>query len=196
MPVHEPRRGRVEKEELMKMLWPDSFVEERNLTVNISALRKALGESASDHRYVVTIPGQGYCFVADVKQLPSDSAGLVVEGHGTSRIVIREEVEREEERRTGQHKFLPSAVFASAWKTRRAILALLALIVLTAAVLYFWIHGRPNQAETQTVRSIAVLPFKALGTQESDQYLGLMELCDRRASSVRRHCQFRLRSYL
>src|SRR5712692_4883455 len=130
--------GRVlEKEELMKMLWPDSFVEERNLTVNISALRKALGESASDHRYVVTIPGQGYCFVADVKQLPSDVAGLVVEGHGTSRIVIREEVEREEERRTGQHKFLPSAVFASAWKTRRAILALLALIVLTAAVLYF-----------------------------------------------------------
>src|SRR5215211_547697 len=56
--------GRVmSKDELMEALWPDSFVEEANLTVNISALRKALGESPNEHRYVVTIPGRGYRFV-------------------------------------------------------------------------------------------------------------------------------------
>jgi DNA-binding winged helix-turn-helix (wHTH) protein/tetratricopeptide (TPR) repeat protein len=81
----------LEKEELMKMLWPDSFVEERNLTVNISSLRKALGESASDHRYIVTVPGRGYRFVADVKELPRGAADLLVERHTRSRITIKDE---------------------------------------------------------------------------------------------------------
>ena len=52
------RRGQVvEKDELMKLLWPDSFVEEANLTQNVSILRKVLGESPKDHRYIVTVPG-------------------------------------------------------------------------------------------------------------------------------------------
>lgn len=50
----------LEKDKLMKMLWPDTIVEEHNLTVNVSALRKVLGESANKHEYIVTIPGQGY----------------------------------------------------------------------------------------------------------------------------------------
>ena len=48
----------------MKVLWPDSFVEEANLVQNISRLRKALGETPNDHRYIPTIPGRGYQFVA------------------------------------------------------------------------------------------------------------------------------------
>ena len=57
------RRGQVvEKDELMKLLWPDSFVEEANLTQNVSLLRKLLGESPNDHRYIVTVPGRGYRF--------------------------------------------------------------------------------------------------------------------------------------
>jgi len=54
------------KDELIRLLWPGSFVEDRSLAVNISTLRKALGESAGEHRYIVTLPGQGYRFVADV----------------------------------------------------------------------------------------------------------------------------------
>lgn len=52
------RRGQVvEKDELLSLLWPDSVVEENNLTVNVSALRKALGVGPSERRYVVTVPG-------------------------------------------------------------------------------------------------------------------------------------------
>ncbi len=60
-------RGRVvEKDELLAAIWPGTVVEENNLARNISSLRKALGGDARDRRYVVTVPGRGYCFVADV----------------------------------------------------------------------------------------------------------------------------------
>ena len=52
----------VGKEELMRTLWPDSFVEESNLTQQISMVRSALGETAGEQKYVVTIPARGYRF--------------------------------------------------------------------------------------------------------------------------------------
>ena len=55
----------VTKDELMKTVWPDTFVEETNLTRNIFALRKALGET-DQNRYIVTVPGQGYRLAEDV----------------------------------------------------------------------------------------------------------------------------------
>src|SRR5215510_9297505 len=65
-------RGRVlTKDELLKEVWPDTFVEEVNLAVNISALRKALGENAHESRYIVTVPGRGYRFVGAVRQVAS-----------------------------------------------------------------------------------------------------------------------------
>jgi DNA-binding winged helix-turn-helix (wHTH) protein/TolB-like protein/Tfp pilus assembly protein PilF len=57
----------IEKEELMKRIWPDSFVEEANLSVTVSALRRALGEGPEDNRFVETVPRHGYRFVANVK---------------------------------------------------------------------------------------------------------------------------------
>jgi pimeloyl-ACP methyl ester carboxylesterase/DNA-binding winged helix-turn-helix (wHTH) protein len=54
------------KEELMRRVWPDSFVEENNLAQNISALRKALGEEAGGQKYIETVPKRGYRFVAEV----------------------------------------------------------------------------------------------------------------------------------
>jgi DNA-binding winged helix-turn-helix (wHTH) protein/tetratricopeptide (TPR) repeat protein len=60
-------KGRIiEKEELMKALWPDSFVEESNLPQNIFTLRKALGEKEDGERFIETIPRRGYRFVAPV----------------------------------------------------------------------------------------------------------------------------------
>jgi DNA-binding winged helix-turn-helix (wHTH) protein len=58
----------VEKDELLKRIWPDTVVEERNLAVNISTLRKVLGESPESHEYIVTIPGRGYQFVAPLRE--------------------------------------------------------------------------------------------------------------------------------
>lgn len=59
----------VTKEEMLKTLWPDSFVEEGNLSVHISLLRKRLGDNAEDHRFILTIPGRGYQFVASVTEV-------------------------------------------------------------------------------------------------------------------------------
>ena len=61
----------LEKDELIRVLWPDSFVEEGNLTNNISLLRKALGDNPA---YIETVPKRGYRFVGAVQQLPSPSA--------------------------------------------------------------------------------------------------------------------------
>ena len=63
----------VEKDELMKAVWPDSFVEEGNVTLQISLLRKVLGDDGSDHRYICNIPGRGYQFVAAVNQIGSNT---------------------------------------------------------------------------------------------------------------------------
>lgn len=56
----------VEKEELMKRLWPDSFVEESNLTFNIQQLRKALGDNARRPQFIETVARRGYRFIAEV----------------------------------------------------------------------------------------------------------------------------------
>lgn len=58
----------LEKDELMKRVWPGTVVEEGNLAFNISSLRKALGDDPRRHEYIVTIPGEGYKFVAGVRE--------------------------------------------------------------------------------------------------------------------------------
>ena len=63
----------VSKDDLMKGLWPDTFVEEANLSQNIFVLRKALGETAQDPRYIVTVPGRGYRFAQKVNQVAEHS---------------------------------------------------------------------------------------------------------------------------
>ncbi len=63
-------RGRlVEKDELMQWLWPDRAVEDAYLTQTVFLLRKVLGESPGEHRYIATIPRRGYQFVASVQEV-------------------------------------------------------------------------------------------------------------------------------
>src|SRR4051794_2478929 len=59
----------IEKEELMKAIWSDAFVEENNLNQSVSAIRRALGERRGDNRYIITVPGRGYRFAAPVKSI-------------------------------------------------------------------------------------------------------------------------------
>ena len=81
----------LEKEELMKQVWPDSFVEENNLAQNISTLRKVLGGEGAG--YIETVPKRGYRFVADVSETWDEPADLVVREHTRSRIIIEEQIE-------------------------------------------------------------------------------------------------------
>ncbi|HTU64744.1 MAG TPA: transcriptional regulator, partial [Steroidobacteraceae bacterium] len=58
----------IDKKTLIEALWPNVVVEDGNLTQTIHTLRRVLGEKAGEHRYIVTVPGRGYQFVAEVKE--------------------------------------------------------------------------------------------------------------------------------
>jgi DNA-binding winged helix-turn-helix (wHTH) protein/tetratricopeptide (TPR) repeat protein len=68
----------VLKDDLMRILWPDTFVEESNLSQHIFQLRKALGDKAHDPEYIVTVPGRGYRFALKVAEITEPDADLVV----------------------------------------------------------------------------------------------------------------------
>src|SRR5438874_4589550 len=70
----------LDKERLMEAVWPDSIVEENNLNQNISTLRRIFGETPGSHSYIVTVPGRGYRFVADVNERPDSGGNLVGAG--------------------------------------------------------------------------------------------------------------------
>ena len=84
----------VTKNEILDAVWEGHFVEEANLSVQISALRKALGEKKDAPRFLVTVPGKGYKFVGEIER---DEDEIVIERHKFSRVVIEEE-ERETEK--------------------------------------------------------------------------------------------------
>lgn len=81
----------VSKEDLIQEVWPDTFVEEGNLNVNISALRKALAERGKDQGFIETIPRRGYRFVAPIEVASADPVELVIQHRKTTRIVQEEE---------------------------------------------------------------------------------------------------------
>ncbi len=112
--------GRVlKKEELLEEVWPDAYVDENNLPRNISSLRKALGEGPAEHKYIVTLPGQGYRFVAEVRELnspngsPNSSLIESVPAESTKpepATTLTEEVVSLEPARTGPRRISPLVV--------------------------------------------------------------------------------------
>src|ERR1700684_4210819 len=59
----------VSKEELIARAWPATYVEETNLKIQVSALRRALGDGQGDNRYIATVVGRGYSFVAPIRKV-------------------------------------------------------------------------------------------------------------------------------
>ena len=93
------RRGQevVTKDELLSTVWPGTFVEEANLSRNIFMLRKALGETPQEHRFILTVPGRGYRFAETARLVPSQSVPpqpqettVLVARHSQLEIQIRE----------------------------------------------------------------------------------------------------------
>src|SRR5215468_1323965 len=83
-------RGRLlTKDELFQLVWPDQIVEESNLTVNMSAIRRALGERASSPRYITTVSGRGYRFTGEVRQLVDEA--LTIEHESFARVTVQQE---------------------------------------------------------------------------------------------------------
>ena len=156
----------VSKDVLMKTVWPDTFVEESNLTQHISMLRKALGESPQDRLYIVTVPGQGYRFVAEVREVAELPAG-------------KRESESDVATLSDPRTVAPAPLTPPETSvTRRlAILAVVVLVILVVAVAYLWPRHESNNPSSTDSASIAVLPFVDLSHSKDEEYFsdGLSE---------------------
>ena len=176
-------RGTVlEKEELMAALWPDAFVEENNLTQSVSSLRRALGEARGENRYIVTVPGHGYRFAAEVTTIASADGGPLA---AEEIAPVKEDDEAEVS--------LPGATAAAGSRVgrRMSVVQLVLLVGLAAVVLviaghYLWRGSAPSPS-TRQVRTIAVLPFKPLVPEGRDEALelGMADTLVARLSNIR-----------
>src|SRR4051812_12023462 len=107
----------VEKKELMEKVWPDSFVEESNLTQHISTLRKKLAQPERG-RFIMTVPGRGYRFIPSVREWEDDGVVTVHERIRT-RVLVKEEGTRDE---SGLPQTSEDAVFTTAEEPQAEII--------------------------------------------------------------------------
>jgi DNA-binding winged helix-turn-helix (wHTH) protein/Tol biopolymer transport system component len=127
-------RGEVlGRDQLLERVWNGQFVEEGNLTVQISALRKIFGERKDEHRFIVTVPGRGYSFVAELEGTNGD---FIVESHSLSRIVVEEELKEAPDRPDGRHL----ALLAAGRKNRSNLFAAAVIGVLLALGFGYWLY--------------------------------------------------------
>jgi Tol biopolymer transport system component/DNA-binding winged helix-turn-helix (wHTH) protein len=129
----------VTKDELLKAVWPDTFVEEANLSRNIFLLRKALGESPQDHQYVVTVPGRGYRFAEEVQFVPEQPLSIVAANHARVLVEVKE---------SSRWPWLAIAAGGLA----------IAVVAFAAVVAYRWHRQQGPQEQV----ALTALPFTAL----------------------------------
>jgi len=160
----------IEKGDLLKRIWPDSYVEEANLSVNISALRRALGEGPDGHQYVETVARHGYRFVAEVKERWNGGAEistreLGIEENGNRRVA-------DFELQTGS---APTTTALPPWiSLRRWPLVIVGLLLLSVLLLGLntgglrdRLFGKVNPVQIQ---SLAVLPLANVSGDASQDY--------------------------
>jgi len=170
----------LDKELIMEAVWPDSIVEENNLAQAISKLRQVFGETPDSHNYIVTVPGRGYRFVAEVNERPAtavtvksqipspkfqdaaDTAGTrEVAESPTPRVVV-----------SGVRPPLPAK---TGWLWA---IAFVAVAIVSIAVLFVVRHRAPNSSVNAgtaisaptPIKSVAVLPFDNLSDEQQNAY--------------------------
>jgi TolB-like protein/DNA-binding winged helix-turn-helix (wHTH) protein/cytochrome c-type biogenesis protein CcmH/NrfG len=142
----------VDKDDLMKALWPGTFVEEVTLARNISLLRKALGDAAGQDQsqYIETVSKRGYRFIADVKEIyqPAAQSGGSLEGDSES---------------------VAPGVFGTWWRHRRAWIVAVGFVLLVMGIAASWRFKVLHQS-SGPIRSLAVLPLENLSGDPDQEY--------------------------
>jgi eukaryotic-like serine/threonine-protein kinase len=173
------------KEQLMKLVWPDSFVEENNLTQHISALRRALGEDLNGTRYIETVPKLGYRFVAPVRHLTSGAEELTLTRKVKTHIVLREEEHEDvtdspDVQKTSSAASHETAIVVRRWprlSPAQAALVVAFPVLVLAFVSYWYFLGRqraePKAPYAPVAKrvSVAVLGLKNLSANGQDEWL-------------------------
>lgn len=178
----------MSKDDLLAAVWPGRVVEENNLSQAISALRRALGTDASEHRYLVTVPGRGYRFVADVHEGESIArdatahAAPAPDGPSPHAAPLPAPVAAPNGIGLGQRRaialgalmFLGALLAVAAWRMREP-----------AAI--------PVIPPSATQATLAVLPFRSLSPGPRDELLEL-GLADTLITRLGRSSALRVRS--
>ena len=163
----------VTREKLMQTVWPDSFVEETNLTVNISLLRKILGCLPDGQPWIATVPKRGYRFDGRVM--------LYGEGGGLPELVAAAPVTEKIEPAVADSEAPPvtvATVEAPAARRRFGVRRWMYSAAGTLAIAFLiWVsvhvYGLRHSGQLASVHTLAVLPFATAGVTSEDQYLGI-----------------------
>ncbi|MEO6335022.1 MAG: winged helix-turn-helix domain-containing protein [Pyrinomonadaceae bacterium] len=203
----------VEKEQLMQAVWPDSFVEETNVTRIVHTLRKTLGEDNNGSKFIETVPRRGYRFIAAVQCLDADEQRTARSNNKTaphSPVVAGSSLSISPTVRQGSVVALadwmrePKTVDTELSIERRTELAApgtrpitahvpkLFIFVLTASIVgiiglsYYFLPLRKTVAEKGETRSIAILPMKPINAASRDDIyeIGIADSLIRKVSST------------
>jgi TolB-like protein/DNA-binding winged helix-turn-helix (wHTH) protein/Flp pilus assembly protein TadD len=147
----------VAKDELIQAVWPDSFVEDSNLTQTVFMLRKALGETSSQ-RYILTVQGRGYRFAPEVKTLSARDHGQGTISHPTIQ-------------GNAPAKTAVEPVALNQRIGMRAVLVCVALgLTVIATILWLYPSVSRRASASGPLRSIAVLPLENLSGDPAQDY--------------------------
>jgi DNA-binding winged helix-turn-helix (wHTH) protein len=160
------------KEELMRKVWPDRFVEEANLTVNISALRKQLGETPNGQQYIETVPKKGYRFRVPVSHSQADNhaangRSIIPAGEASREILTRGED-------SPISTYVPFGGTSGKRSWLRLVMTIVGLLVIVLSAWGYTVY-RNRYAVRQTLqlsRRLAVLPFQNLQNDATTDFLG------------------------
>jgi serine/threonine-protein kinase len=186
----------LDKERIMEAVWPDSIVEENNLAQAISKLRQVFGETPGSHSYIVTVPGRGYRFVAEVNRRTSvvaapersdsgetDASSTAHLGQGPS----DEPIQKLTPQVCQSVELIPQRAFeaptvesrtVSRLPTKTGWLWIAAAVVILGVVAFFLIRVQEPSAPTKILsvavaipeKSVAVLPFDNLSDEKENAY--------------------------
>src|SRR5688572_4597081 len=177
-------RGRIiEKEELLKSVWPDTFVEEGSLARNVSTIRRALGDNTETETYIETIPKRGYRFVAGVRVVPKEVPALVSTHRGVATPDNRSTSDGGSDvkpsRGQGEVAVAQGPAADGRMSTASAartgwpwiwVAASLFALTITGGI-FVWSGAAARTAIAPTIHSIAVLPLQNLSEDPDQEFV-------------------------
>ncbi len=154
----------VGKDELMRAIWTDSIVEENNLNQNISILRRVFGEKPGEQRFIVTVAGHGYRFVPEVREI------LSADAVGPNGAELADTADQHKSGNQGEKPSLSNKVRDknAFWLFTVGVLTILAL-----GTIGFFLSRSDDPLPDSPIKTIAILPFKPLVTENRNEALEL-----------------------
>src|SRR5262245_17439638 len=138
------RHGRLlEKDELMRLVWPDTFVEEANLASNISILRKKLSENGE--RCIETVPKHGYRFVAPVREFKEQNGNFSGEEQPESLKVIKERLDGTSDEIAWRTTSTAEYLIVQINRRKRSVLFVLATLIVAVTSAAYWLYPLISQ---------------------------------------------------